>query len=145
MNFNEFKSNPWLWTFVLSSTNRDQLVLRYLEDVKNKLEVRHLTNGSFIQEIPVEIGTINVISGDRDDHEFFFKIVSFLSPGKIYRVDLRKEPYEAKLWREVKANGFDASRFVTKQVFYSSKDGTRVPMYIVHKQVIITTMSYYQC
>jgi len=71
--------------------------LGYLEDVKNKLEVRFLGNGSFIQEIPVEIGSVNQFSGKRKYNEFFFNFVSFLTPGQSYRVDLMKQPYEAKV------------------------------------------------
>lgn len=116
------------------------MVLGYLEDVKSKLELRFLGNGSLIQNFPLEIGNVNSHSGSRRDDEFFFKFVSFLTPGKVYHVDLSKqrEEYEAKIFKEVVAPGVDESKFVVKQAFYPSKDGTNVPMFIVHRKVIIT-------
>ena len=51
-----------------------------------------------------------------------------------------------QVFREIKVSGFDGSLYETKQVFYSSKDGTRIPMYIVHKKVrawIIISMHNY--
>lgn len=115
--------------------DRDKLVLGYLEDVKSKLELRFL-NGTFIQKFELEIGTVNSYSGKRTHDEFFFNFVSFLTPGKVFRVDLTKEPFQAEIFKEVVASGVDPSKFITKQVFYSSKDGTQVPMFITHKAVI---------
>jgi prolyl oligopeptidase len=91
-------------------------------------------------EIPLEIGSVDDFTGKRKDDEFFFNFVSFLTPGKAYRVDLSKQPFEVKLFREVKAEGFDPSDFVTKQVFYASKDGTKIPMFIVHKKVLFVSL-----
>lgn len=124
--------------------DRDKLVLGYLEDVKSALEMRFLGNGSFIQNFEFgEIGTVNAYTARRTHDEFFFNFVSFLRPGTIYRVDLTKgvthpagvARYTADVYREVLAPGLDPTKFVTKQVFFSSKDGTKVPMFIIHKKV----------
>jgi len=117
-----------------SPVNQDKLVVGYIEDVKSKLELRFLGNGSLIQNFPLEIGTVNSFSGKRRYDDFFFGFVSFLTPGKVYHVDLTKQPIQAQVYHEVKAPGVDPAQFVTKQVFYPSKDGTQVPMYIVHKK-----------
>lgn len=114
------------------------MVLGYLEDVKSKLELRFLGNGSFIQNFDeFSIGTINSYSGRRDHDEFFFNFVSFLTPGRVFRVDLSKGqvPYRAEVHTEVVAPGLDETKFVTNQVFFSSKDGTKVPMFIIHRKV----------
>jgi prolyl oligopeptidase len=115
--------------------DRDKLVLGYLNNVQSKLELRFLSNGTLIQNFPLEIGTVNSYSGKRNQDEFFFNFVSFLAPGTVFHVDFTKEPLTANLFKEVKAPGFDATKFITKQVFYPSKDGTKVPMFITHRKV----------
>lgn len=106
-------------------------------DVTNQLEVRSLTNGSLIQRIDVPSGSIDSFQGKKSDNEFFFRVVSFLSPGIIYRVDLRHFPYKTDVFKEVKVPGLDSSKFITKQVFYPSKDKTPVPMFIVHRKGLL--------
>jgi prolyl oligopeptidase len=114
--------------------NQNKLIVGYLSDVKSKLEVRFLGNGSLINNVPLDVGSIESYSGDKDDTEFFFKFVSFISPGIIYRIDFTQEHFVAKVFREVKVAGFEPKNFVTEQVFYTSKDGTKIPMFIVHKK-----------
>ncbi|CAL8083601.1 unnamed protein product [Orchesella dallaii] len=114
--------------------NEDKLVLKYLEDVKSRLEIRSLRNGTLIQLIHIPLGSVDSFGGKRSDSEFFFRVVSFLTPGIIYRVDLTKIPYEAEVLKEAKVTGFDPSSFLVNQVFYPSKDGTLIPMFLVHKK-----------
>lgn len=116
---------------------RDKIVLKYLVDVKSQLEVRSLTNGSLIQQIDIPFGSIDSSWGKKSHNELFFRVVSFLTPGIIYRVDLSHTPYNPDVIREIKVPGFDASKFVTKQVFYPSYDGTLIPMFIVHKKNLL--------
>jgi prolyl oligopeptidase len=88
-----------------------------------------------IQDFSLEVGAVQTFTGQKHDSQFFFRFESFLTPGRIYMVDLaetRADAVEPKLFREVKLTGFDASKFLTTQVFYESKDGTKVPMFIVH-------------
>lgn len=73
--------------------------------------------------------------------QFFFQFTSFLTPGRIYRVYLEEAEGKLKqpapeLWQETRVPGFDPKKFVTRQEFYQSKDGTRVPMFIVHNKVL---------
>lgn len=120
------------WAF---SVNRDKVVIGYLEDVKSRLELRFLGNGSFIQNFPLEIGTVNSFSAKRTHDEFFFNFVSFLTPGKVFRVDLTKEqPYVGEIFKQNISPGVEESKFVVKQIFYPSKDGTQIPMFIIHKK-----------
>lgn len=105
-------------------------------DVKSQLEVRSL-NGSLIQQIDIPSGAIDSSWGKKSHNELFYRVVSYLTPGIIYRVDLSQTPYTPEVIKEVKVPGFDASQFVTKQVFYPSYDGTSIPMFIVHKKDLI--------
>lgn len=116
---------------------RDKIVLQYLVNVNSQLEVRSLTNGSFIQKIDFPSGAIDSSWGRKFHNELFFRVVSFLTPGIIYRVDLSHTPYKTEIVREIKVPGFNASEFVTKQVFYQSYDGTKIPMFIVHKENLV--------
>ena len=72
--------------------------------------------------------------GKRKQNEIFFYFTSFLTPGIIYYYNFVNEP---KVFREIKVQDFDQSLYVTKQIFYESKDGTKVPLFIVHNKDII--------
>ena len=77
------------------------------------------------------IGTVNEIHGRQEDDELFYSFTSFLYPTTVYRYDLdtrRNEQFRAPMVR------FDASLYETRQVFYTSKDGTRVPMFITARK-----------
>lgn len=115
----------------------DKIVLKYLVDVKSQLEVRSLPDGSFIQQIDIPTGSIGSSWGKKTHNELFFRVVSYLTPGIIYRVDLSHAPYKPEVIREIKVPGFDVSKFDTKQVFYPSYDGTLIPMFIVHKKNLV--------
>ena len=77
------------------------------------------------------LGTAGGFGGKRNDTETFFSFTSFTEPGTIYRHDLATS--QSTVFRRPKLD-FDESAYETKQVFYSSKDGTKVPMFIVHKR-----------
>lgn len=120
----------------------DKIILEYLVDVKSQLEVRSLTNGSLIQQIDIPSGgSVDSSWGKKTHHELFFGVVSFLTPGINYRVDLSHTPYKTEVIRETTVPGFDASKFVTKQIFYPSYDGTLIPMFIIHKQNFVRNSS----
>lgn len=80
------------------------------------------------------LGTVDAISGKPGDNEMFFSFVSYLSPRTVYRHDLKKHVTE-----EFKAPrlSIDATGYETRQVFFSSKDGTRVPMFITMKKGLV--------
>jgi len=77
------------------------------------------------------MGTVGGISAKPDDNEMFYSFVSYLGPTAIYRYDVRRrtnEPFKTPRL------AVDASQFETRQVFFNSKDGTRVPMFITMKK-----------
>ncbi|CAL5069369.1 unnamed protein product [Urochloa decumbens] len=112
----------------------DKLLVNYLSDVKYVLQMRSLVTGELLHDIPIDIGTVNGISGRRVDSEVFIEFASFLTPGIIYRCDVSAEVPEMSVYREISVPGFDRNEFEAKQVFYPSKDGTKIPMFIVSKK-----------
>ncbi|KAJ3004667.1 UNVERIFIED_CONTAM: hypothetical protein HDU68_004956 [Siphonaria sp. JEL0065] len=130
--------------------NGNKLVLVYLRDVKHEMKVYDLGSGSFLNDIELPPGSIiKGMSGNKKDTEMFYSFGSFLSPGitrrwicfltgfqTLFDVLNRYEFAARKdsLFRETSVKGFDSSIFEVKQVFYPSEDGTKIPMYIVHKK-----------
>jgi prolyl oligopeptidase len=87
---------------------------------------------AFIGEIDLPgIGSVGDISARTKDNEMFFSFSSFLSPPAIYRYDVKRRTSQVY---KVPQLPIDVSRFETRQVFYNSKDGTRVPMFITMKK-----------
>lgn len=85
-------------------------------------------------ELPLPgIGTVGEIQGRQGDDEMFYSFTSFLYPTAIYRYDLKSRSNE--VFRTPKV-AFDPTLYETRQVFYTSKDGTRVPMFITGKKGI---------
>lgn len=107
------------------------LVVAYMHDVHHLLKV-HRLDGSFVRDIALpSLGTVGSLSGRQDDNEMFFAFTSFLYPSTSFRYDLRSD--ELRVLHEPEID-FDTSDYETKQVFCSSRDGTRVPIFITHKK-----------
>lgn len=116
----------------------DKILISYNRDVKSTLELRNLGNGTFILDYPLEAGTIQSTQGKREDHTFFFKVETFTDPGMTYKLEFGEKgeiPMKPKVFRKTEFNGLDTTKLETNQVFYESKDGTIVPMFIVHRKV----------
>ena len=109
----------------------NHFVVTYMHDVRHKLNIYSL-DGAFVREIPLPaLGRVGSLSGRQDDTEMFFSFTSFLFPNTSYRYDFRVE--RLTVFQKPKID-FDPSGYRTIQVFYRSKDGTRVPMFITHKK-----------
>jgi prolyl oligopeptidase len=105
----------------------------YLRDAKTEVKGYEMA-GTEVREVKLPgIGSAGGFGGHRKDTSTFFSFTSFTEPGAIYRMDLKTG--ESKLWRKLEVK-FDGSAFETKQVFFNSKDGTKVPMFIVQKKGI---------
>ncbi|KAK2568122.1 Prolyl endopeptidase [Acropora cervicornis] len=146
INIDLLKPEMEHWTTLVEEDERDVLqwaacvkqnllVLCYLHDVKNLLYL-HNMSGERIMCFPLDIGSIVGFTGQKKDAEIFYQFTSFLSPGIIYHCDLTQENFKPKVFRETMVKGFDQSKYQTIQVFYPSKDGTQIPMFIVHKKDI---------
>lgn len=113
--------------------NENKLVACYMRDVAQILLVFDL-EGRLLSEIALPtLGSIGGLSGHKKQRQMFFKFTSFTYPGTIFTYDL--ETQEQKVFKETVIEGFQASAFVTKQVFFPSKDGTKIPMFIIHPSV----------
>ncbi len=76
---------------------KSYLVVQYLRDAKPALEVRRLSDGHFLQDIPLTIGSIGKLSGHRNENMMFFSITTFLIPSIIYSFDLSNKTAAIKV------------------------------------------------
>ena len=110
-----------------------KIVVKTMHDAANRLLV-YAKDGRALGEIPLPgsgLGSVGSLSGREDEPELFFSFTSFTTPPTIFRHDLatsKSETFRAP------AVAFDPTLYETKQVFYKSKDGTRVPMFVTHKK-----------
>ena len=103
----------------------------YLVDAKTEVR-RYTLNGARDGAVPLPgIGTASGFGGDQDDPETFFAFTSFATPTTIYRYDVRTG--QATPWQTPKV-AFNPADYDVAQRFYGSKDGTRVPMFLVRKK-----------
>jgi len=109
------------------------IIVSYLKDAYTQTKLYDLS-GKFIREVKYPtIGTASGFYGRRNDTETFYTFTSFAVPPTIYRYNLATGVSEVFRQPSVK---FNPEEIEVKQVFYRSKDGTRVPMFIVHKKGI---------
>lgn len=116
------------------STAGGYLFAAYLQDARTRV-YQYRTDGQLLKEIELPaIGTASGFEGWRDDSVIFYTFQSFNYPPTIYQYDLTSGQSKVFVRQEVKFNPED---FEVKQVFYNSQDGTRVPMFIVHKRGLV--------
>jgi len=109
----------------------NQFVGNYLKDAYTQIRIYDI-NGKFVRNVDLPgIGTAGGFGGKRFDTETFYSYSSFNAPPTIYRYDMRTGKSEVFRKSDVKFNPND---YEVKQVFYASKDGTKIPMFIVHKK-----------
>lgn len=114
------------------STCGGKLFLSYLDRANTRMFVCNY-DGSEKKEItmPDKTGSAGGFSGKRDEKSCFYSFTSFTYPTSIYKYDLESGLSEEYYTINVK---FEPSDYESKQVMYKSKDGTEVPMFIVHKK-----------
>ncbi len=107
-----------------------KLLLTYDKDAANRAYV-YTPEGRLLHEIDLpSLGSVG-FSGNKDSKECFFTFTSFTIPGAVYSYDMEANTY--RVYRAPKVD-FDTDGFVTEQVFYTSKDGTRIPMFLTYKK-----------
>ncbi len=116
-----------------TSAGGGKLFAHYLVDVKTQIKQYDL-NGKMEREIILPgIGTANGFGGWKDDQDLYYTFTSFTYPPTIFKFNVLSGKSTEYQRPAVKFNPED---YETKQVFYSSKDGTKIPMFIVHKKGI---------
>lgn len=106
-------------------------VCEYLKDARTQIRLFQ-TDGTFVREVEFPgIGSASGFSGKRSDTETFYSFSSFALPATIYRYNMITGESREYRRSEVKFNPDD---YETSQVFYPSKDGTRIPMFLCHRK-----------
>lgn len=109
----------------------DKIITSYMQDANTKLEVYN-TKGKYLNDIDLPtIGSVSQIHGSLKNSEVFYTFKSFTIAPTVYKYDINKSVAEVYFQPDL---DFDASQYETKQVFYLSKDGIKIPMFIVHKK-----------
>lgn len=120
-------------TLVGVSLLNNQFVAEYLADARSMVKVFD-RNGKAVREIKLPgIGSAAGFGGKRKDSETFYAFTSFTNPTTIYRLNLKTGA--STVFRKPKVD-FDPSQYETRQQFFTSRDGTKVPMFIVSKKGI---------
>jgi prolyl oligopeptidase len=108
-----------------------EIVASYLSDAKSALR-RYGFDGKPRGEVALPgVGTVTEVSGRPGDAELFYTFTSYLAPATVYRYDLARGTSTVYKRPEL---AFDASRYETRQLFATSKDGTRVPLFVTARK-----------
>ncbi len=130
---------PDNWTDLIPETENvlsttvvgGKIFAEYMIDAKSSIQQFDL-QGNLEKEVPLPgIGTVYGFNGKMDDEEVYYTFTSFTHPSTIYKYTLASGSSELYQQPEI---DFDPDLYVTKQIFYESKDGTKIPMFIVHKK-----------
>lgn len=116
---------------------KNYLLAQYMKDATHQLEL-YDRNGKFVQKIDIpddnKLVNINSIECKKDSDIILFRAASFTKANTVYQYDLNTK--KASIWKETQT-AFKAEDYVSKQIFYTSKDGTKVPMFLVYKKDIL--------
>ena len=115
------------------STGSDYIFATYMVDAVSKV-LQYNYDGELVREIELPgIGSAGGFGGKHDDTELYFSFTNYSTPGTIYKLNPNEGDYEVYWAPEME---YDADNFESKQVFYTSKDGTKIPMIITYKKGI---------
>ena len=115
-----------------AGTAGGKLFATYLKDVSTKAYV-YSVDGKLENEVQLPgPGVASGFGGNHDDAVVFYTFNSLNTPPTIFQYEIATK--NTSVFRRPKVPGYDPTQFETKQVFYSSKDGTRVPLFLVHKK-----------
>ena len=112
----------------------ERFFLHYLKDASSQIKIFELSGKSSSELQLPELGTAGGFGGRREDSETFYVFTNSITPPAIFRYDI--ETNQSTLFRAPEVD-FNSAHYETTQVFYESKDGTRIPMFITHKTGVV--------
>ena len=132
--------NPTNWTDVIPQSKDiltgvshlgKKLIANYNKDAHSVVKIFD-ENGKFLDNLDNDIiGSIGGFGGEAEDTETFYTVTSYITPAAIYRYDVTNNKSTIYKKSEIK---FNSDEYVTEQKFFTSKDGTKVPMFITYKK-----------
>lgn len=139
----EIKNDSFVWNDVISESDHsirgvnfinNSIVVTYLVDTFSEINFFAL-DGSFIRKLPHDAkGTIGGFGGSLEDSKTYFSFSNFVTPRKIYEIDLTDMSKEI-FWEESLDN-YDSNNYISDFKFFKSKDGTMVPVHISYKKTL---------
>ena len=133
-------SDPTKWNILIPESENvlegaslvgELLFTQYLKDASSKAYFYNI-DGSFVRELELPaIGTLSGFNGEKNKNTAFYGFTSFTFPSSVYKFDVANGKSALMHSSEV---DFDPEKYITNQIFYESKDGTKVPMFIIHKK-----------
>jgi prolyl oligopeptidase len=109
-----------------------KIFVTYMKDVASKAYVHNL-EGAFENEIALPgLGAVSGFAGNMDDKFVFYNYTSFTYPSTIFRYDISAR--RSSVFRAPEIPGLDTNQYETRQVFVTSKDGAKVPMFLTHRK-----------
>ncbi|MGK0390359.1 MAG: prolyl oligopeptidase [Maribacter sp.] len=112
-----------------------KLVANYIKDAASLLKI-HSLSGEYEYDLKLPtMGTVNGFNGKKDENIAFYSFTSFTYPSTIFKYDFSTE--ESSIYRVPQIKGINPDDYETKQIFYESRDGTKIPMFITHKKGIL--------
>ena len=109
----------------------DTFIASYLKDAHTQVKLHDL-KGKFVREVAFPtLGTAGGFGGKRTDTETFYSFTTFTAPPTVYRYDMKTG--ESTVFKRPRVD-FNPDDYETTQVFYPSKDGTKIPMFLSHKK-----------
>lgn len=116
----------------------DCVAIGHMHDVKSVLAIHSLSDGTLHHKVDLPIGSLAGFSGRRDYDDVYIKLTSFLEPGVVYHISNVKKSAELTTEKQTELAGdVDLLAFETKQLFYKSQDGTKIPMFVMHRKDLV--------
>lgn len=128
--------------------NNYTLIVKYMKDVSDVLRAWELPNESnklskakMMFEIPLPgVGSVKRVTGRYNESMAYFDFASFTNPGCFFGLDFAEKGLQPKKLWQTKVDGYNPDLFQTDRVFYNSKDGTRIPLFLIRKKSVLPSV-----